>query len=935
MTCKKHRGGGVALRATFAALIALGSIPCAAVISPNFSSVAFAATRSSDDTDQDPQDLKSASINAIKALTNLDENAKKPFLDRVDNALTAEDVNKAVADAKLADAKAALKKVINAADKKMHDVAYTKATREKRQAFEEKLLIAFHASVESHSAVDSLNKARTDLEAAMNAFDSKARDLAEKKAAAKQTINDLKNLGIQDKKNYCTQVDHAADEADVNRAIANAKFTDDTYALKKVIDEARVKSNGVAYTSATQEKQQAFIEKLNAAVRVYEETFLHGHDDSQLNKARTELERAMNALDGELQPQKTEAIDAINALTNLDKNAKKPFLDRVRDAQTEEDVNKAVADAKLADARLALKKVIDAADAKKNDVAYTKATRIRQLDFDRELNAAKYAYTNFPQSTGLKTFGAELERVMGALDGELQALKAAAKQTINDLKNLEQQDKTTYCDQVEQATDEDSVNVYVSSARYTDARAALKKVIDAANTKKSDVAYTKATPEKKQAFDGYLRNARRFYDDPSSGVILINESIRYLTDAMNALDGELQVLKAAAKQTINALENLKQQDKTTYCGKVDQVSDENGVNKVVADAKLGDARLALDKVINAAYAKRNEVAYKKATPEKKQAFEGKIDAAFEVSMQDADSLNKARTDLEDAMNALDGELQAAKSEAISAINSLTNLDENAKKPFLDRVRNAKTAIAVRGSVLDAQRADAKAALEKVITEANTKKNDVAYTKATDEKKQAFDEKLRFAISLGEGFNSPSLVNKAGIELERAMNALDGKADTPQPQDQTYPYYVENITESEDAHATTTSYRLYNTWTHEHLFTTDKNEYDMLVSAGWTAEESAGKVAVKQGKGVYRLYNPTTGEHHYTTDEDEVAACVKAGWVNEGIHFYSVKNGNVPVYSMYNPYEKKFYHHYTSDPDEIARMVNDGWINEGIKWYEAK
>lgn len=147
--------------------------------------------------------------------------------------------------------------------------------------------------------------------------------------------------------------------------------------------------------------------------------------------------------------------------------------------------------------------------------------------------------------------------------------------------------------------------------------------------------------------------------------------------------------------------------------------------------------------------------------------------------------------------------------------------------------------------------------------------------------------------------------------------------------------AEYIAESEAADATTTLYRLYNTWTHEHLFTTDKKEYDMLVAAGWTAEGSAGKVAIKQGKGIYRLYNPTTGEHHYTTKEDEVADCVKVGWVNEGIHFYSVQNGDVPVYSMYNPYEQKFYHHYTSDADEIARMVKDGWIKEEIKWYEAK
>jgi len=145
----------------------------------------------------------------------------------------------------------------------------------------------------------------------------------------------------------------------------------------------------------------------------------------------------------------------------------------------------------------------------------------------------------------------------------------------------------------------------------------------------------------------------------------------------------------------------------------------------------------------------------------------------------------------------------------------------------------------------------------------------------------------------------------------------------------------DIAEAEAAHATTAMYRLYNKWSGEHLFTTDKAEYDSLVAAGWTGEGEIDSVATKQGKGVYRLYNPYTHEHHYTTDENELAKCVKAGWVNEGIKFHSVQNGTVPVYSMYNPYAKKYYHHYTSDPDEIAKMVKDGWRKEEIKWYAAK
>lgn len=44
---QKQQRGGVALRATFAALIALGNIPGAAAITPNLAHVAFASTTSS------------------------------------------------------------------------------------------------------------------------------------------------------------------------------------------------------------------------------------------------------------------------------------------------------------------------------------------------------------------------------------------------------------------------------------------------------------------------------------------------------------------------------------------------------------------------------------------------------------------------------------------------------------------------------------------------------------------------------------------------------------------------------------------------------------------------------------------------------------------------------------------------------------------------
>ena len=270
------------------------------------------------------------------------------------------------------------------------------------------------------------------------------------------------------------------------------------------------------------------------------------------------------------------------------------------------------------------------------------------------------------------------------------------------------------------------------------------------------------------------------------------------------------------------------------------------------------------------------------------------------------------------MGKLDGkedaktDLQNKKDKAKETINGLQNLEKKDKDNFCGQVDKATDEAGVNKVVEAAKAADLAKAKEKAI-------NNVNNMNLTPEQKKDAKKAI-------EDANDPAGVTKA---------VNDAKDKEPKQPEHVYVYDAGYIAESEAADATTALYRLYNPWTHEHLFTTDKAEYDTLVAAGWTGEGSAGMVAVNQGKAVYRLYNPYTGEHHYTTDENELAACVKAGWVNEGIQFYSVQNGDVPVYSMYNPYEKKFYHHYTSDPDEIARMVKDGWVKEGIKWYEAK
>lgn len=200
------------------------------------------------------------------------------------------------------------------------------------------------------------------------------------------------------------------------------------------------------------------------------------------------------------------------------------------------------------------------------------------------------------------------------------------------------------------------------------------------------------------------------------------------------------------------------------------------------------------------------------------------------------------------------------------------------------------------------------------------------------------EEVKVKVDQGGKLTEPKTPTKSGANFDGWYNG-DAKWDfsTAVTDDMTLKAHWAKVeTQSTSGNELVMMYRLYNPYSHEHLFTIDSLEKDKLASIGWNFEGSVGKVGTHGEKGgVYRLYNKTSGEHHYTMDEDEVARCVKAGWINEGVKFFSVDDGELAMYSMYNPYEKEFYHHYTSDADEMTKMVHDGWRKETIKWQAAK
>lgn len=135
-------------------------------------------------------------------------------------------------------------------------------------------------------------------------------------------------------------------------------------------------------------------------------------------------------------------------------------------------------------------------------------------------------------------------------------------------------------------------------------------------------------------------------------------------------------------------------------------------------------------------------------------------------------------------------------------------------------------------------------------------------------------------------------------------------------------------------STATVYRLYHEGTLEHLYTTDKNEYDTLKTKGWN-DEKIGWYAPTSGTPIYRLNNQGLQNHLYTSDQNEIKTLTeKHGWTMD----YDGKpmlysGGYEPIYRVYNKHLRGM-HHLTTDKNEYDTLGTPkwGWSQEGVACY---
>ena len=701
------------------------------------------------------------------------------------------------------------------------DDKYKNATDEKKQAYDDALAEAKRIDAKTDATQAEVNKAKQDLANAAAALDGQPTDKDALKAeiAKDPTVkadDKYKNATENSKKAYDDALAEAkridakteATQAEVNKAkedLANAAAAldgqpTDKDALKaEIAKDPTVKADS-KYKNATDEKKEAYDKALEEAKKVDEK---EDATQAEVNKAKQDLANAAAALDG--QPTDKDALkaeiakdptvkadDKYKNATDEKKEAYDKALEEAKKVDEKEGASQAEVDkAKkdLEDAKNALdgqptnKDDLQSEVNKENDVKgddkYKNATEDSKKAYDDALQKAKdvLADSNASQADVDKA-KKDLEDAAGALDGQptdKDALKAeiAKDPTVKDddkYKNATDEKKEAYDKALEEAKKVDekegSTQAEVNKAKEDLANAAaaldgqptdkdaLKAEIAKETDVKSDDKYKNATDEKKEAYDKALEEAKKVDEKEGATQAEVDKAKKDLEDAKNALDGQ-PTDKDALKAEIA-------KDSTTK-----------------ADDK-----------------------YKNATDEKKEAYDKALEEAKKVDEKEGATqaeVDKAKKDLEDVKNALDGQptnkdalkAEIAKDPATKADDKYKNATDEKKEAYDKALEEAKKVDEKEGATqAEVDKAkkdleDAKNALDGQPTNKDAlkseadKENDVkdsdGYKNGTEEAKKKYDDALQKAKDvLADPDASQAEVDKAKKDLEDAKDALDGK-----------------------------------------------------------------------------------------------------------------------------------------------------------------
>lgn len=182
------------------------------------------------------------------------------------------------------------------------------------------------AFINATKAIDAIRAEAAAWQASDNSLDKD-------KERAKAEINALDKLTEEEKDKYLDQVDKAEDFDDINKAVEDAKAINDARLdLEKVKEAGKATINGL--DKLTEAEKQQYINQVDQA-----------SDKEAINKAVEEA-KALNDGKSNLEDARKSAKETVANLANLTSDQKEGYLGKIDNADSKEEIDGIVADAK-------------------------------------------------------------------------------------------------------------------------------------------------------------------------------------------------------------------------------------------------------------------------------------------------------------------------------------------------------------------------------------------------------------------------------------------------------------------------------------------------------------------------------------------------------------------------------------------------------------
>ncbi|SBC50549.1 extracellular matrix binding protein [Staphylococcus aureus] len=640
---------------------------------------------------------------------------------------------------------------------------------------------------------DDVNRATTQVNNTKVALDGDE-NLVAAKQQANNRLDQLDHLNNAQKQQLQSQIARSSDIAAVNghKQTAESLNTAMGNLINAIADHQVVEQRG-NFVNADTDKQTAYTTAVNEAEAMINKQTGQNANQTEVEQAITKVQTTLQALNGDhnLQVAKTNATQAIDALTSLNDPQKTALKDQVTAATLVTAVHQIEQNANtLNQAMHGLRESIQDNAATKANSKYINEDQPEQQNYDQAVQAANNIIneqTATLDNNAINQAATTVNTTKAALHGDvkLQNDKDRAKQTVSQLAHLNNAQKHMEDTLIDSETTRTAVNHDLAEAQALDQLMdALQQSIADKDATRASSAYVNAEPNKKQAFDEAVQNAESIIaglNNPTINKGNVTSATQAVTSSKNALDGveRLAQDKQTAGNSLNHLDQLTPAQQQALENQINNATTRDKVAEIIAQAQaLNEAMKALkesikdqpqteasSKFINEDQAQKD--AYTQAVQHAKDLINKTTDPTLAKSI-----IDQATQAVTDAKNNLHGDQKLAqdKQRATETLNNLSNLNTPQRQALENQINNAATRGEVAQKLTEAQALNqAMEALRNSIQDQQQTEAGSKFINEDKPQKDAYQAAVQHAKDLINQTSNPTL-DKAQVEqLTQAVN----------------------------------------------------------------------------------------------------------------------------------------------------------------------